>query len=305
MPSVLTLGAAGTSLVSQFLGSFTDATGTTVAAFPPPASALGTAGACALAFAAAASVTRRRGGVVSRSSSETSPNSARATREDALNAALAIEETRRQRVREVRKQLLDVARQLGNDALLPSGGSPDFRRSADSLVTELLSLALPPDAAVPPSGSATLEGAWTLAYASLGTVVTRALSSPVSRAFSPVVFDIRQRLQPMAAAQSTLAVDNTACVRLGPLGVWRLSAVGDWEGAPDAAVTFNQFGVEPVEVFGIGVDGVPSIKVTVPQPMRRAAMFRTLYLDSKVRIAEGVQSGNRFVFVRDKLQLPQ
>jgi hypothetical protein len=109
----------------------------------------------------------------------------------------------------------------------------------------------------------------------------------------------------MAAAQSTLAVDNTACVRLGPLGVWRLSAVGDWEGAPDAAVTFNQFGVEPVEVFGIGVDGVPSIKVTVPQPMRRAAMFRTLYLDSKVRIAEGVQSGNRFVFVRDKLQLPQ
>ena len=82
--------------------------------------------------------------------------------------------------------------------------------------------------------------------------------------------------------------------------------MGDWivadAASTDAEVTFTEFGVEPLELFGTAVDGAPALRVPVPGPMQRSATFRTLYLDSKLRVAEGGQSGNRFVFVRDKQQ---
>lgn len=149
--------------------------------------------------------------------------------------------------------------------------------------------------------AAPLEGAWTLVYTTRGTVVTRAAESNPSMLS---VFDIRQVLDVTAAA-AKLSASNTASIRIGP-SVWRLKAVGDWvevdAASKDAEVTFTEFGVEPLELFGTAVDGAPAMRVPVPQPMRRSATFRTLYLDSKLRVAEGGQSGNRFVFVRDKQQ---
>ena len=213
-----------------------------------------------------------------------------------------MEELRRERVRFLRMKLLDLASQLGNDALRPSAGPAEQRRAADATLDELLSLALPPDAAMAAKNrAAPLEGAWTLVYTTRGTVVTRAAESNPSMLS---VFDIRQVLDVTAAA-AKLSASNTASIRIGP-SVWRLKAVGDWvevdAASKDAEVTFTEFGVEPLELFGTAVDGAPAMRVPVPQPMRRSATFCTLYLDSKLRVAEGGQSGNRFVFVRDKQQ---
>ena len=289
---MLALGA-GTGLLAQLVQS--SDTVALVAALPPSTHAVGTAGACALAFAAALTASRRRAPPPPRSKTARNASSG-----DGIPAALAVEELRRERVRFLRAKLLDLAKGLGNDALRPAAGPAEQRRAADTTLDELLSLALPPDAAVAATRrAAPLEGAWTLVYTTRGTVVTRAAESNANLLS---VFDIRQVLDVTAAA-SKLSASNAASIRVGP-SVWRLKAVGDWveasEGSGDAEVTFTEFGIEPLELFGTPVDGAPALRVPVPQPMRRSALFRTLYLDGKLRVAEGAQSGNRFVFVRDK-----
>jgi hypothetical protein len=161
-------------------------------------------------------------------------------------------------------------------------------------------------------------------YASRGTVVTRALAPP-PLPFTlpwPAVSEITQTLLASSASVGTMTTDNAACVSLGPLGTWRVRARGTWtpdgagtggtggttEGvsnAPshaEALVRFAELSLEPVALGGAPLDGgLPTLRLPLPGPLaQRAARFRTLYCDRKIRIAEGAASGNRFVFERTK-----
>ena len=103
-----------------------------------------------------------------------------------------------------------------------------------------------------------------------------------------------------------LRADNAACLDLGPLGTGRLRALGTWTPQrssgrwDDALVAFDAFAVEAVRLGGAAVEGrVPPLRVPVPAALAgRGATFRTLYLDDRLRVAEGAASGSRFVFTR-------
>lgn len=212
----------------------------------------------------------------------------------------------------LRARLVAAAAALGPGALLPAwqaggSGGDSARRDAESALTELLALA--PPGSLPGPSDAPLDGAWELVYATRGTVVTRALQppGPLAGVPRPTVSAIVQTLTPSpTAGMGVLAADNAACVDLGPLGTWRLRALGRWTPQPrsggfvEALVAFDAFGLEAVSLFGQKLDGrLPALRVPLPTPLtQRGALFRTLYLDADTRVAEGAQSGNRFVFTR-------
>ncbi len=268
---------------------------------------------------------------------------------------MTFETARRARARFVRSELLSAAAALGPAALLPAppstsdasdASSPPSagaaaaaaaaasRRAADAALTELLTLSVP-HSALAASGAAagatgaSMDGSWTLVYAQRGTVVTRALAPPVSLNLpfslpSPLVSDVIQTLTPVVPTAGgtptmMMAADNEARISLGPLGTWRVRAIGTWapqsggggssgsssagglEGAiADALVSFGELSIEPVAPPGAPAV-LPALRLPLPAPLAaRAARFRTLYLDKRVRVAEGAESGNRFVFERRK-----
>ncbi len=259
---------------------------------------------------------------------------------------MGVETARRARARFVRAQLLDAAAALGPAALLPavaaSGAAPGSadaaaaaaaRRAAEAAIEELIQLGDAAGgaagsgggaAAAPADAGASLEGRWQLVYVSSGTVVTRALALPAMfpwRSFE--VMDVAQTLTPLpeGAGQrgqaGPLATDNEACVRLGPLGTWRVRARGTWapEDAPaaggaephaSARVSFAELSVEPMALpllgaLPRGAAAPPALRLPLPAPLAaRSARFRTLYLDRRCRVAEGADSGRRFVFARVK-----
>jgi len=215
----------------------------------------------------------------------------------------------------LRGRLVAAAAALGPGALLPAwqaggSGGDSARRDAEAALAELLTLA--PPGALPGQADAPLDGAWELVYATRGTVVTRALQppGPLASVPRPTVSAIVQTLTPSpTAGLGVLTADNAACVDLGPLGTWRLRALGRWTPQPragiaggvvEALVAFDAFGLEAVSLFGVTLDGrLPALRVPLPSPLtQRGALFRTLYLDANTRVAEGAQSGNRFVFTR-------
>jgi len=283
--------ASHSSLFSQLVYAGSEAASATIAALPTtvlPGRAAEATAVCFAALALAATLAQRGSSSQSTTASAATLAASRVSR---VAAATELEGARRARVRFVRGELLARARALGAGALQPGGGDADTRRAADVLLDELLSLALPV------ANARDCEGEWTLAYASRGTVVTRALESVSAL----TVFDVFQTLSP-SADPATMRADNTACVQAGP-GVWRLRACGDWEvseGAPDARVTFTEVALEPVRLFGVQLDGMPALKLSLPVQVRRTATFKTLYMDSRVRVAEGGQSGNRFVLTRQQ-----
>lgn len=172
-------------------------------------------------------------------------------------------------------RLLAVAAALGESALRPSAGDPEARRKADALLSDLATLAsLPAD-------DDGLAGTWRLAYASDGTVVTRVLPTPVT------ITGVRQTLR--RVGERSWAVDNRATLAVPLLGSVELSVSGDW------VTTTSTAGLAQVSFSELGLGGV---SLAVPELLRRAAEFRTLYCDDRVRISEGVRSQNRFVFER-------
>jgi hypothetical protein len=260
---------------------------------------------------------------------------------------MTFETARRARARFVRSELLSAAAALGPAALLPAppsasasdASSPPSagaaaaaaaaasRRACDAALAELLTLSVP-HSALTASGAAagatgaSMDGSWTLVYAQRGTVVTRALAPPVSLNVpfsvpSPLVSDVIQTLTPVVPTAGgggamMMAADNEARISLGPLGTWRVRAIGTWapqsgsasgglEGAiADALVSFGELSIEPVAPPGAPAV-LPALRLPLPAPLAaRAARFRTLYLDKRVRVAEGAESGNRFVFERRK-----
>ena len=234
---------------------------------------------------------------------------------DAAVASDAAVAPLRERCSAAAQRLLASAAALGSGALLPAWQAPGVgaeaaRSDAEATLEELLALA---SAASPPDADAGLVGAWELVYASRGTVVTRALAlpPPLAQLPRPEVSRVVQTLAPAPAGApaGTLRADNAACLDLGPLGTWRLRALGTWTPQaaapppsrwPDALVAFDAFAVEAVRLGGAAVEGrVPPLRVPVPSALAgRGATFRTLYLDECMRVAEGAASGSRFVFTR-------
>lgn len=203
------------------------------------------------------------------------------------------------------EQLLRAAAALGPGALLPAwqeagAGGAAARRDAEAALAELLSLSAPPG-----GQRHSLEGAWTLVYASRGTVVTRALQPPAALArllpSLAAVSDVMQTLTRAPGPPGTLAADNAACVDLGLLGRWRLRAVGSWTALPEAQAGAHGAGLVAFSALALeALEGrLPPLRLPLPPPLaERGATFRTLYLDARLRVAEGALSGGRFVFTR-------
>ena len=155
-----------------------------------------------------------------------------------------------------------------------------MRREADALLAELVSLA--------PAVTTGLEGSWRLAFATRGTVVTR------SAARLPFV-DVTGIQQNLTRGGGALAATNNAEVSLPAGASFLLSAVGVFD-ERDETVSFSEFAVAPSMLFGLAVEA-PFLRVPVPPPLRRSALFRTVYLDERARVARG-QTGNLFFFTR-------
>jgi len=189
-------------------------------------------------------------------------------------------------------RVLSAAAGLGAAALLPpppwSDGRESVRAALETSLAELLSS--------PSVAAAELQGTWELVYTSRGTAVTRALPQLPLSLPQPTVSGV---LQSLAAEGAGYTTTNVATVGLGLLGTWSLRAAGTWtplgQGVPtpDARVAFNAFSFELVDQ-----QILQPLTLQVPEVLRQAATFRTLWLGGKLRVAEGAASGNRFVFRR-------
>lgn len=151
--------------------------------------------------------------------------------------------------------------------------------------------------ATPSDAAAELEGTWELVYTSRGTAVTRALPQLPLSLPQPGVSGVQQAL---VADGDAFTTTNVATVALGPLGTWRLRAAGTWTPMGpgtlgpvlDARVAFSSF------TFELVTPALQPLTLEVPEVLRQAAIFRTLWLGQTLRVAEGAVSGNRFVFRR-------
>jgi hypothetical protein len=257
--------------------------------------ALASSGVAAYAIASAVATSRRQAAAKLKAAALSKQAAQRVETFAAAKAdAQRVESQRRARLLFLRDQLLTTAALLGDDALTPDRGDVASRRAATALLDELLSLALPAET----HSSSALDGTWRLALAENGTVVTRALAPPP---LPLSVSNIQQTLR-TTSADGVLSLENTAEVRAGALGAWRLAARGVFEedksAGGEASVTLAEFGVSPLSLLGLAVDGSPELNLPLPPPIRQTASFPTRYVDARVRVSEGGSSGNRFVFVR-------
>ena len=136
-----------------------------------------------------------------------------------------------------------------------------------------------------------LAGTWTLAFATRGTVVTRA----ATRLPLLDVTGISQKLSRRGTGEAQLAATNEAELCLPAGASFRLSALGSFDERTQS-VSFAEFGVAPSRLFGVAVDA-PLLRILVPASLRRSALFKTVYLDERARVARG-QTGNCFFFRR-------
>ncbi|MBL1178187.1 PAP/fibrillin family protein [Pantanalinema sp. GBBB05] len=189
-------------------------------------------------------------------------------------------------IQQLKRDLLYQVAALKQQALLPA------EKGELDAVVQQLELLNPTRLPLSPVNRSLLLGRWKLIYASNGTVVTRQLAGGIS------INEIWQILN--IFQEETIAVTNGMELELPLLGKLQMQAQGLWQQQDNmqtARVTFDAFSLQATGLFHQPNWQFPALHIPILEWMRREASWQTTYLDSELRIGQGV-TGNRFVFMR-------
>jgi hypothetical protein len=189
-------------------------------------------------------------------------------------------------IQQLKRDLLYQVAALKQQALLA------VEKGELDAVVQQLELLNPTPLPLSPVNRSLLLGKWKLIYASNGTVVTRRLAGGIT------INEIWQTLDTFK--EETIAVTNGMELELPLLGKLQMQAQGLWQQQDNmqtARVAFDAFSLQATGLFHQPNWQLPALYIPILEWMRREASWQTTYLDSELRIGQGV-TGNRFVFMR-------
>lgn len=157
-----------------------------------------------------------------------------------------------------------------------------------------------------------VDGDWILIYVSQASDPSRQTQLPqfLSLDFPGVeLSNMRQKVWRKGSRTSVptleneagelMMAENTAQVRLGPLGVVELSVQGSWENllsGKGALVTFHTFSARPIEVLGSLIrEDIPPLDISIPRTLQTSGEWEIVYLDNSIRINRG-KTGQFYLF---------